>query len=252
MDSSEKDEAWYENRLASLERFGFDRDGMLDFLNEDPDGRSDRLSWLEERRETASEIEDRLIWLSRTSAGDLFDSQYYTDRHHDAFNVEQLYLEFERALRDVAPWEPPLNRAKQSWYELKMGETWEELYRRLGGLDESSHAALSPLYDLFEQPERYDELFRHLQTVLDDEARQRRMIEQGRALLVKEGYDVGTVEAMPLLEALNHVEEWQEFHHAKEDVLLAVRQLIFPFDGSLATEFEVRCDRVHAVDKKRS
>lgn len=250
MDSSEKDEAWYENRLASLERFGFDRDSMLDFLNEDPDGRSDRLSWLEERRETASEIEDRLIWLSRTSVGDLFDGQYYTDRHHDAFNVEQLYLEFERALRDVAPWEPPLNRSKQSWYELKMGETWEELYRRLGGLDESSHAALSPLYDLFEQPERYDELFRHLQTVLDDEARQRRMIEQGRALLVKEGYDVGTVEAMPLLDALNHVEEWQEFHHAKEDVLLAVRQLILPFDGSLATEFEVRCDRVHAVDKK--
>ena len=47
MDSSEKDEAWYENRLASRERFGVDRDAMLDFLNEDPDGRSDRLSWLE-------------------------------------------------------------------------------------------------------------------------------------------------------------------------------------------------------------
>lgn len=250
MDSSEQHEVWYENRLASLEGFGFDRNAMLDFLNEDPDGRSERLSWLEERRETASEIEDRLIWLSRTPAGDLFDGQHYTDRHHDAFNVEQLYLEFERALRDVAPWEPPLNRAKLAWYEQDMGDTWEELYRRLGGLDESSHAALSPLYNLFEQPERYDELFRHLQTVLDDEARQRNMIEQGRAMLLNEGYDVGTVEDMPLLSALNHVEKWQEFHHTKEDVRLAVRQLIRPFDGSLATEFEMRCDGVHAIDKK--
>ena len=42
---------------------------MLDFLNEDPDGRSERLSWLEERRETASEIEDRLIWLSEPPQG---------------------------------------------------------------------------------------------------------------------------------------------------------------------------------------
>ena len=250
MNPSEQDEVWYENRLASLERFGFDRDAMLDFLNEDPDGRSERLSWLEERRETASEIEDRLIWLSRTSAGDLVDGQHYTDRNHDVFNVEQLYLEFERALRDVAPWEPPLNRAKQAWYEHEMGDTWEELYRRLGGLDESSHAALSPLYNLFELPERYDELFRHLQTVLDDEARQRSMIEQGRALLVKEGYDVGAVETMPLLDALNHVEQWQEFHHLKEDVRLAVRQLIHPFDGSLATEYEMRCERVHSMDKK--
>ena len=97
MNPSEQEEVWYENRLASLERFGFDRDAMLDFLNEDPDGRSERLSWLEERRETASEIEDRLIWLSRTSAGDLVDGQHYTDRTHDVFNVEQLYLEFERA-----------------------------------------------------------------------------------------------------------------------------------------------------------
>ena len=50
MDSSEQHEVWYENRLASLEGFGFDRNAMLDFLNEDPDGRSERLSWLEERR----------------------------------------------------------------------------------------------------------------------------------------------------------------------------------------------------------
>lgn len=250
MDSSEQDEVWYENRLASLERFGFRRDAMLDFLNEDPNGRSERLSWLEERRETASEIEDRLIWLSRTSVGTRINGEDYTSRSHDVFQVEQLYSDFERALRDVAPWEPPLNRVKQSWYERDLGETWEELYRRLGRLDESSHSALTPLYNLFEHPERFDELFRHLQTVLDDEERQRNMIEQGRALLAQGGHDVGPVGSMSLLDALNHVEQWQEFHHAKEDLRLAIRQLIHPFDGSLATEFEVRCDHVNALDEK--
>ena len=91
-----------------------------------------------------------------------------------------------------------------------MGETWEELYRRLGGLDESSHAALTPLYNLFEQPERYDELFRHLQTVLDDEARQRNMIEQGRAHVSSRKRSrcwAGGGSMSLLLSALNHVEQ---------------------------------------------
>ena len=47
-------------RINSLVRFGFDRADIEAFLNEHEGGQSERLTWLEERRETASALEDRI------------------------------------------------------------------------------------------------------------------------------------------------------------------------------------------------
>ena len=105
-------------------------------------------------------------------------SNYFTQLH-DQFTVEEAYLAFERDLRTVASWEPPLNQSRLAWFDRGEGDAWYALYDRLARLDLSSHAAVVPLHRLFSTPERMDELLRHLETVEADEVRQVEMIEAG-------------------------------------------------------------------------
>jgi hypothetical protein len=232
-------------RLDSLELFGFDRSTMEDFLSEHVEAASERLFWLEERREAASELEDRAVALSQASPShaDVLDS--FKMRFSNPFSLESVMAEFEQWMRKHVPWEPFLHRAKPAWYQSEHGETWALLFRRLAGLDPSSHPSVGPLHPLFEQPERFDEIFRHLETIEEDERRQYAMVHSGSEALRSHGYDLGGIDALPLLQALKEIEEWQSFHDRRERVRLTIVQLVQPFDRSLAEEFERQCSTIN-------
>ena len=237
-------------RLEALERFGFPRQAMDEFLEDYEGGVHDRLDWLEERRETASEIEDRIVALSQISAARAEGLNIFREEIHDPFSVEEVYAVFEREMRAIVSWEPPLNRHKHLWFGNGFGESWALLYRRLAALDPSSASAVEPLHALFDQPERYDEIFRLLQTVEADEARQKRVVEQAVGDLNNHGYDVGGIASLPLLEALNLLDAWQEFHNQREQVRLSVVQLIEPFDRALAFDFQQRCAAIQHLENE--
>ena len=237
-------------RLEALERFGFPRQAMDEFLEDYEGGVHDRLDWLEERRETASEIEDRIVALSQISAARAEGLNLFREEIHDPFSVEEVYAVFEREMRAIVSWEPPLNRHKHLWFGNGFGESWALLYRRLAALDPSSASAVEPLHALFDQPERYDEIFRLLQTVEADEARQKRVVEQAVGDLNNHGYDVGGIASLPLLEALNLLDAWQEFHNQREQVRLSVAQLIEPFDQALAFDFQQRCAAIQHLENE--
>ncbi len=227
-------------RLASLVQFGFSKSAMNGFLSEHPDAFQERLEWLEDRRETATEIEERLNALSQsqTLRQALPD---YAAQLNDPFTVEEVYLAFERDVRALASWEPPLNLSRGIWFDAGEDDTWYAVYDRLIQLDLSSHAAVVPLHRLFSSPERIDELLRHLETIEADEARQVQMIEAGAQRLRAHGYAVEELGELPLLEGLRVLERWQAFHAEKEHVRLAAVQMIQPFDAGLAIEFETKC-----------
>ncbi len=233
-------------RLASLVQFGFPEAAMNAFLSEHKDAFNERLDWLEQRRETATEIEERLDALSGVQHLDQRLSEY-TSQLRNPFTVEEIYLSFERDLRRVASWEPPLNQSKSIWFEQGDGDTWYILYDRLARLDLSSHAAVVPLHRLFSSPARTDELLRHLETVEADEVRQVEMIEAGAQSLREQGYAVGDLDQLPLLDALRVLERWQAFHGEKEHVRLRAVQLIQPFDSALAIELEAQCHALQDV-----
>ena len=234
-------------RLASLVQFGFSEAAMNDFLSEHSDAFHERLVWLEQRRETATEIEERLNALSQTHRLSQTLSDYATQLS-DPFTVEEVYLAFERDVRTVAPWEPALNQSRSAWFEREDGDAWYALYDRLARLDLSSHAAIVPLHRLFSSPERVDELMRHLGTVEADEARQVEMIEAGAQRLRARGYAVEELDQLPLLEGLRILERWQAFHAEKEHVRLGAVQMIQPFDAGLAIELEARCHALQDVN----
>ena len=234
-------------RLASLVQFGFSEAAMDDFLSEHADAFHERLVWLEQRRETASEIEERLNALSQTQPLSQALSNYATQLS-DPFTVEEVYLAFERDVRTVVSWEPPLNQSRSAWFERGDGDAWYALYDRLARLDLSSHAAVIPLHRLFSSPERVDELMRHLETVEADEVRQVEMIEAGAQRLRTHGYAVEELGQRPLLEGLRILERWQAFHAEKEHVRLGAVQMIQPFDAGLAIELEARCHALQDVN----
>jgi len=234
-------------RLASLVQFGFPEAAMKDFLFEHSEAFHERLVWLEQRRETATEIEERLNALSQTRPLNQTLSNYFTQLN-DPFTVEEAYLAFERDLRAVASWEPPLNQSRLAWFDRGEGDAWYALYGRLARLDLSSHAAVVPLHRLFSTPERMDELLRHLETVEADEVRQVEMIEAGAQRLRGHGYAVEELNQLPLLEGLRILERWQAFHAEKEHVRLGAVQMIQPFDAELAIELEARCHAMQDVN----
>ncbi|MGB1679068.1 MAG: hypothetical protein ACPHFV_03390 [Poseidonia sp.] len=235
-------------RLDALQRFGFPRDDMEAFLNEHEAAREERLQWLEQRRDTASEMEDRMVAMAQSTTRSLKALDGFRGAMNNPFTIEETYLQFERAMRELAPWEPPLNRSKTTWYGLGFGDEWALLYRRLLDLDPSSDAAVDALHRLFEVPERYDEVFRHLETVQEDERRQRTMMASIVEDLNRQGYDVGNIEEYTLLDGLEALDAWQSFHSTRERVRLSIKQLIAPFDAGLALDFEQRCNALSHLD----
>ena len=235
-----------EARLASLAQFGFPHDEMVAFLSEHEGGTGERLAWLEQRRETAAELDERFRAIELGGRADDGLRALHSTLNNP-FTVETSGVEFERHLRSILSWEPPLSRSKSVWFEAGNGNDWDSLFTRLMNLDASSLPAIVPLHRLFESPERLDEIVRHLQTIEADETRQGQLIEAGAERLREHGYPVGDLSGRPLLEGLQDLERWQTFHAKREHVRLAAVQLIQPFDPDLATEFEQRCNAMQNV-----
>ena len=220
---------------------------MVAFLSEHEGGTHERLAWLEQRRETAAELDERFRAIERGGADEGLRALH--SALNNPFTVEASVVEFERHLRGILSWEPPLSRSKSVWFEAGNGNDWDNLFTRLMNLDVSSLPAVVPLHRLFESPERLDEIVRHLRTIEADETRQRQLIEAGAERLREHGYPVGDLGVRPLLEGLQDLERWQTFHAKREHVRLAAVQLIQPFDPDLATEFEQRCNGMQNVEQ---
>ena len=237
-----------EARLASLAQFGFPHDEMVAFLSEHEGGAHERLAWLEQRRETAAELDERFRAIEMGGRADEGLRALHSSLNNP-FTIDASAVEFERHLRGILSWEPPLSRSKSVWFEAGNGNDWDNLFTRLMNLDASSLPAVVPLHGLFESPQRLDEIVRHLRTIEADETRQRQLIEAGAERLREHGYPVGDLGVRPLLEGLQDLERWQTFHAKREHVRLAAVQLIQPFDPDLATEFEQRCNGMLNVEE---
>ncbi len=115
MSGSEFEDQTIDARIASLVRFGFSEQTITDFLAQHEEAHDERLLWLENRRETATEIEERLDALTRFAPATTA-LQDHASRLDDPFTVEETYDDFEREVRAVFPWEPVLVQHKPAWF----------------------------------------------------------------------------------------------------------------------------------------
>ena len=135
------------DRVDSLVRFGFSRDEIEAFLSEHEGGMNERLVWLEERRETASMLEDRIVALAQHTARHDDQLERFKSHMNNPFTIEETYAEFERELRSLAP-EPSFHRHKERWFGEGEGDVWM-MPANLAALM-LSHAAITPLHRLFD------------------------------------------------------------------------------------------------------
>ncbi len=239
MTNEVRDDEGVAERLDALERFGFDRTTMENYLSEHEAGAHERLSWLEDCRSTAVVLEDRIARLRQTTGRAL--PQFESVDVFDFLTLDDAYASVDAIMRSIAPWEPFMHRHQASWFNENRGSDWQMMYARLAGLDVSSHASLSPLMNLVSQPDRMDELSRHLELIMDDERRQRTMIKDGYRDLRQHGYAIEEDEDVSLIDALGELEQWHAFHHRREHVRLSIAQLLHPFDAELADDMRQRC-----------
>ena len=246
MTDSAPNDAWYMGRLTPMLKFGWTEADLIAFLLQDQHRIQHRLEWLEGTLEQAERLQERLERLSA-----VFD---VTDEH--AVDVQRclddpMIVTDARALLDRwsasnAPWEPALEAAKPAWEAAEEGETWLRLFHALCAMDESSHGAVALIQPLFHQPERTEELWNHVNHIVQDERRQRTVLNTTAEGLRDLGHDVPDLDQATLMEALACVEAWQTLHHAVEDAVVDARRLIGPFDQE---EAERRVAELRSVNR---
>jgi len=77
-----------QERVDSLVRFGFSREDIEAFLSEHEGGANERLAWLEERRETASILEDRIAALAQHMPRDGDRFERFKSHMNDPFTID--------------------------------------------------------------------------------------------------------------------------------------------------------------------
>ena len=87
-------------RLASLAQFGFPKNAMAEFLAEHEGGTGERLEWLEQRRQTATLLDERFRGSSRVVVSTT-TCVTSTPELNDPFEIEETVLEFERHVRNL-------------------------------------------------------------------------------------------------------------------------------------------------------
>ena len=252
MNEDEVQKAAIQQRLNALVRCGFTRSLMENFLAEHPGGELQRLEWLEARSQTVTEIEERLDDLTNIPHRTGQQMQELRNRLSNPFHIEDIYAQFNREMRGLLSWEPPMSIWKQDWMVSGNEKQWQELYQRFASLDVSSLPALETMLALLNQPERFDEIDRLLRLIEIDEQRQREMILGSIRELQTRGYAVGDLASLPIMEGLARLDAWQGFHNQREQLRLTILKLITPFDTELAREYEQRNDSFTALQSDSS
>jgi len=230
MTDSAPDDAWYMGRLAPMLKFGWAEADLIAFLLQDQHRIQHRLEWLENTLEQAERFQERLERL--TAVFDVAD-EHVTDVQRclsDPMIVSDARGIMDRWSASKTPWEPALEAAKPAWEAADEGETWLRLFHALCAMDESSHGAVALIQPLFGQPERTEDLWNHVNQIMQDERRQRTVLNATAEGLRDLGHDVPDLGQATLMEALACVEGWQTLHHAVEDAVVDARRLIGPFD----------------------
>lgn len=241
MTDSAPNDAWYMGRLTPMLKFGWAEADLIAFLLQDQHRIQHRLEWLEGTLEQAERLQERLERLS--AVFDVADEQAVDVQRclDDPMIVTDARDLLDRWSASNAPWEPALEAAKPAWEAADEGETWLRLFHALCAMDESSHGAVALIQPLFRQPERIEELWNHVNHIVQDERRQRTVLNTTAEGLRDLGHDVPDLDQATLMEALACVEAWQTLHHAVEDAVVDARRLIGPFDQDEAerriTEF---------------
>ena len=168
------------------------------------------------------------------------------DEFRNPENCKEVEDQFNRWTTINAPWESGYFR----WYSLwsKNEEIQNQFWNIINiaaSLDESSWTSLDLLLPLVARPENYPNIINELEQLVQDEERQRTLIEKAVLQLKNKGYNVA-IHSSKIIEQFDEIEKLQRYSNRIELLQLQIQSDILPFDPVLADTFVGRVNDIIA------
>ena len=232
---------WYHERVVDLEHEGWVTVSIEDYLAEDEDLASERLVYVDFAVELAQDLMERTSYLGDAAdQRSLNQSELWEEELRDPMNAERVLVEYHAWAKDWRPWELILHNAELDWRDADKEDEYASLLARFDALDASSLPSTAIVSPLLAHPDDVDEIEHALSLLEEDEYRQRTAINNAATMLNEAGFDVGRVERMPIIEALDWITQLHDLHGLHEDLRLLIIEQIALFDPELAIHHEQR------------
>lgn len=232
---------WYHERIVDLEHEGWVTVSIEDYLAADEDLASERFVYVDFAVELAQELLERTGYLGDAAdQRSLKQSELWEEELRDPMNAERVLSEYNAWAKDWRPWELILHGAETAWRDAGEEEAYASFLARFDALDISTLPSTLIISPLLAHPEDVDEIDQALTSLEDDERRQRTAISNAATLLVDAGFDVGEIEKMPIIKALDWITQLHDLHDLHEELRLLILEQIAIFDPELAEHHERR------------
>ena len=232
-DDTSKDSIDLESYLSSLEALGFDAPSFRESAAQlKPSGLVELAQHLKSRMKpfASSETIHQLI-----------------DEFRNPQDWKDVEDQFNQWSATNSPWESGYYRWYPQW---SMNEDMQDQFWNIINvaalLDESSWTSLDLLLPLVAQPENYPNILNELEQLVQDEERQRTLIEKAVLQLQQKGYDVA-VQSSKIIEQFDEIEKLQRYSNRMDLLLLQIQSDILPFDPILAETFVGRANDLVAT-----
>jgi len=233
-DDTSKDSADLQPYQSSWEAQGFDAPS---FRKNVTDLKPSELDELQTTVELAHGLKSRLKPFQSSEK-----IRQLIDEFRDPRTWEEVGDQFNRWSTMNAPWESGYYRWYPYWStnEELQDQFWN-IINIAATLDESSWTSLDLLLPLLAQPANYPSILHELEQLVQDEERQRTLIEKAVLQLKDKGYNI-EVQSSTIIEQFDEIEELQRYSNRIDLLQLQIQSDILPFDPVLADTFVGRAN----------
>jgi len=233
------DDSWFDNQLREWADKGWDIEEVADYLNENSANATEALMRVEYLIGASEQLVARMNydWLERIDISSGLFAEW-SEALTNPMNFEQIVVRYEEWAKDNRRWELILHNSQRNWESVMLGAERALVLARCDSLDESSKPAINLLIPMMSDPNSFGEIDTMLAEIEENEARQKRTVYAAIESLQSDGYNVGYIAEMNLVDAINEITHRQKLHNLHEIIRLQIIDEIAEYDDELADKFE--------------
>ena len=233
-DDTSKDSIDLETYLPTWKALGFDAPSFLEGAAQ---LKPSEFADLQRTVESAQLLKARMKPFASS-----IDIHQLIDEFRNPNDWEEVEDQFNQWSKANAPWESGYYRWYPHWsMNEEMQNRFWNLINIAALLDESSWTSLDLLLPLLAQPANYPNILNELEQLVQDEERQRTLIEKAVLQLNQKGYNVA-IQSSKIIEQFDEIEEHQRYSNRMDLLRLQIQSDILPFDPVLAETFVGRAN----------
>ena len=233
-DDASKDSIDLESYLSIWKDLGFNAPSFQEGAGQ---LKPSELAELQQTVESAQHLKDRMKPFTSS-----VDIHQLIDEFRNPNDLEEVEDQFNQWSTTNAPWESGYYRWYPQW---SMNEELQDQFWNIINiaalLDESSWTSLDLLLPLLAQPANYPNIINELEQLVQDEERQRSLIEKAVLQLKQKGYDF-MIQSSKIIEQFDEIDELQRYSNRMDLLQLQIQSDILPFDPILAETFVGRAN----------